>query len=42
LTDSKYGQGLTEEQAKAELARIGEENKGNMNFDPLAIFNTAE
>ena len=42
LTDSKYGQGLTPEEAQAELARIGEENKGNMNFDPLAIFNTAE
>jgi A118 family predicted phage portal protein len=42
LTDSKYGQGLTPEQAQEELARIGEENKGNMNFDPLAIFNTAE
>ena len=40
LTDSKYGQGLTPEQAQEELARIGEENKGNMNFDPLNIFNT--
>ena len=41
MTDPKYGQGLTPEQAQEELARIGEENKGAM-IDPLAIFNTAE
>lgn len=29
LTDRKYGQGLTPEQAEAELARISEESKGN-------------
>lgn len=41
LTDSKYGQGLTPEQAEEELARIAAENK-TANVDPLAIFNTAE
>ena len=41
LTDPKYGQGLTAEQAEAELARIKEESGGGM-VDPLAIFNTAE
>lgn len=40
LTDPKYGQGLTPEQAEAELARIKAEGAGNV--DPLAIFNTAE
>ena len=40
LTDSKYGQGLTPEEADAELARIKAEGAGNI--DPLAIFNTAE
>ena len=40
LTDPKYGQGLTPEEAEAELARIREEGKGSIN--PLAIFNTAE
>lgn len=40
LTDPKYGQGLTPEEAEAELARIREEGKGSV--DPLAIFNTAE
>jgi hypothetical protein len=40
LTDPKYGQGLTPEEAKAELARIKSEGAGNV--DPLAIFNTAE
>ena len=30
LTDRKYGQGLTPEQAEEELARIGEENKSTM------------
>jgi hypothetical protein len=29
LTDRKYGQGLTPEQAKEELKRIAEENKAN-------------
>ena len=40
LTDPKYGQGLTPEEAQEELARIREEGKGAV--DPLAIFNTAE
>ena len=40
LTDPKYGQGLTPEEAEAELARIKEEGAGSI--DPLAIFNTAE
>ena len=40
LTDPKYGQGLTPEEAEAELARIREEGKGAVN--PLDIFNTAE
>ena len=40
LTDPKYGQGLTPEQAQEELARIREEGRGTV--DPLAIFNTAE
>ena len=40
MTDPKYGQGLTPEQAQEELARIKEEGTGNIN--PLAIFNTAE
>ena len=41
LTDPKYGQGLTPEDAQAELARIKEEGSGGR-VDPLAIFNTAE
>lgn len=40
MTDPKYGQGLTPEQAQAELDRIKGEGVGNI--DPLAIFNTAE
>ena len=40
LTDPKYGQGLTPEEAEAELQRIKKEGAGNI--DPLAIFNTAE
>ena len=40
LTDPKYGQGLTPEQAQAELDRIKSEGAGRI--DPLAIFNTAE
>lgn len=40
LTDPKYGQGLTPEEAQAELDRIKEEGRGMV--DPLAIFNTAE
>ena len=40
MTDPKYGQGLTDEQAQEELARIREEGTGRI--DPLAIFNTAE
>jgi A118 family predicted phage portal protein len=40
LTDPKYGQGLTPEEAEAELQRIREEGRGAVN--PLAIFGTAE
>ena len=40
MTDPKYGQGLTPEDAQAELERI--RNEGTGNVDPLAIFNTAE
>lgn len=40
LTDPKYGVGMTEEEAEAELERIREEGRGAVN--PLAIFNTAE
>lgn len=40
MTDPKYGQGLTPEEAEAELARIKEEGRGAVN--PLSIFNTAE
>ena len=40
LTDPKYGQGLTEEQAQAELQRIKGEQPGTV--DALAIFGTAE
>ena len=41
MTDPKYGQGLTPEQAQEELERIKAEGSGGM-VDPLAIFNTAE
>ena len=37
LTDPKYGQGLTPEEAQAELARINEEGRGAVN-DSLSIF----
>ena len=40
MTDPKYGQGLTPEQAQEELDRIKGEGTGKI--DPLAIFNTAE
>ena len=40
MTDPKYGQGLTPEEAQAELDRIKGEGTGKV--DPLAIFNTAE
>ena len=40
LTDPKYGQGLTDEEAKAELARIKEEGPG-VGGDPLRIFGAA-
>lgn len=40
MTDPKYGQGLTPEQAEAELNRIKAEGAGNA--DPLMMFNTAE
>ena len=42
LTDPKYGQGLTPEQAEEELARIKAEGGAGGQVDPLAIFNTAE
>ena len=41
LTDPKYGQGLTPEQAEEELARVKQEGAAG-NVDPLAIFGTAE
>ena len=40
MTDPKYGQGLTPEEAQEELDRIKAEGTGRI--DPLAIFNTAE
>ena len=40
MTDPKYGQGLTPEEAQAELDRI--KGEGTAQIDPLAIFNTAE
>ena len=40
MTDPKYGQGLTPEEAQAELDRIKAEGTGRV--DPLAIFKTAE
>ena len=40
MTDPKYGQGLTPEQAQAELDRIKAEGSGNV--DALQLFNTAE
>ena len=40
MTDPKYGQGLTKEEAEAELNRIKAEGAGNVN--PLMMFNTAE
>ena len=42
MTDPKYGQGLTPEQAQEELDRIKQERPGAGMVDPLAIFNTAE
>lgn len=41
LTDPKYGQGLTDEEANAELARIKAEGAG-VRTDALALFGTAE
>ena len=40
LTDPKYGVGMTDEEADAELERIRQEGRGTV--DPLAVFNTAE
>ena len=37
MTDPKYGQGLTPEEAEAELARIKEEGTGNM-MNSLDLF----
>lgn len=41
LTDKKYGQGLTPEEAEAELARIREEN-GTGSVDALSLFGGTE
>ena len=38
LTDSKYGQGLTEKEAQAELDRIKAENQTTINVDQLRLF----
>ena len=38
LTDPKYGQGLTDEEAQKELERIRAESPGNIS-DSLSIFN---
>ena len=38
MTDPKYGQGLTPEQAEAELARIKDEGTGATMFDGLDLF----
>ena len=38
MTDPKYGQGLTPEDAEAELARIAEESKGAVNAGMLDLF----
>ena len=40
MTDPKYGQGLTPEEAQAELDRIKAEGTGKI--DPLAVFDTEE
>ena len=42
LTDGKYGQGLTPEEAEAELNRINEESPGTGAFDPLSMFGGGE
>ena len=38
LTDPKYGQGLTEEEAKAEIARIKQENGVTVTEDQMRMF----
>jgi hypothetical protein len=38
MTDPKYGQGLTEEEAQAELQRIADESKGAMPATMLDLF----
>ena len=38
LTDRKYGQGLTDEQAQAELERIRAENAQTINIDQVRLF----
>jgi A118 family predicted phage portal protein len=38
LTDPKYGQGLTEEEATAELQRIREESKSGGTVDVMSLF----
>ena len=42
LIDKKYGQGLTEEEANAELARIKAENQQTVNVDQLRLFGRME
>ena len=42
LTDPKYGQGLTEEEAQQELERIGQEGKVNMDVFDFNAQNIAE
>jgi hypothetical protein len=38
LTDPKYGQGLSEEEATAELQRIREESKSGGTVDVMSLF----
>ena len=42
LTDKHYGQGLTDEQAEAELAQIRAENAQTVNVDQLRLFGGME
>jgi hypothetical protein len=38
LTDRKYGQGLTEKEAQAELDRIKQENQSTIDVNQLRLF----
>ena len=42
LTDKKYGQGMTPEEAEEELKRIREENQQTVNVDQLRLFGGME